>query len=241
VCTSRVAHERFAVLQVSHDWDGDWQFLDATSDELGEPVLLCMGCVFERDPSLREIADLPLGWSAFRPAVGDPWERWEKEPEDAEDDDHVCLSKEEGEKKALEDIEKYGLHVISVTGDEENPPFTYSLGIERSLGQPELIVIGLRSGVAHAAINELYRQMKDGLQLKPGIFVEDLLGGDFSCRLDEVLPEQFKDFMFWTTWLHEGTNYRVFQIVYPSTANVYPWEPDAPDAFKQWQPMLGKT
>lgn len=81
-CTAKVARQLSPVRQVSHDWDGDWQFLDATTDEPEECVILCMGCVFERDPSLREIANLPIGWSAFRQEIGAAWERWENPPDE---------------------------------------------------------------------------------------------------------------------------------------------------------------
>ncbi len=83
-CTAKVVKGQSPIRQVSHDKDGDWQFLDATTDEPEECMILCMGCVFERDPSLQEIADLPVGWAAFRQDKGEPWERWEN-PEDEED------------------------------------------------------------------------------------------------------------------------------------------------------------
>lgn len=84
-CTKLVARRDFPVLLVSHDWDGDWQFLDATSDDPGEPVILCLGCVFENDQTLAEIADLPVGWSAWRDYVGGPWEREENPPADEDE------------------------------------------------------------------------------------------------------------------------------------------------------------
>jgi hypothetical protein len=82
VCTVKVARGGFPVLQVSHDWEGDWQFLDATTQEPEGPTVLCLGCVFERDPTLAQIADLPIGWSAWRTAVGAAWSR-EQNPESA--------------------------------------------------------------------------------------------------------------------------------------------------------------
>ena len=33
------------------------------------------GCIFESDPSMRELADLPLGWRAARDGPGKPWYR----------------------------------------------------------------------------------------------------------------------------------------------------------------------
>lgn len=38
--------------------------------------------VIDRDPTLTELADLPLGWYAERDKVGEPWVRREREPDD---------------------------------------------------------------------------------------------------------------------------------------------------------------
>ena len=38
------------------------------------------------------------------------------------------------EQKALDDIEKYGCHIIYVMAEGEAPPFSYSIGIWRSTG-----------------------------------------------------------------------------------------------------------
>ncbi len=37
--------------------------------------------VIDRDPSLVECRDLPVGWEAWRDAVGEPWFRRPLEPE----------------------------------------------------------------------------------------------------------------------------------------------------------------
>lgn len=73
--TAKVAQHGFPVLLVSHDDGGDWQFLDASTEEHGECVLLCFGCIYEKDRSLAEIADLPEGWGAWRKSVGAEWVR----------------------------------------------------------------------------------------------------------------------------------------------------------------------
>ena len=83
ICTAKVARDGFPILQVSHDWEGDWQFLDATTDEPEEPMVVCMGCVFDRDQTLAQIAELPVGWSAWRNAVGAAWTK-EQKPQESE-------------------------------------------------------------------------------------------------------------------------------------------------------------
>jgi len=68
---------------VSHDAeDGAWQLLgDSMSDPGG--VISCFHHPIDRDPSIAELADLPLGWYAERDKVGDPWIRRKRLPEDA--------------------------------------------------------------------------------------------------------------------------------------------------------------
>jgi hypothetical protein len=241
-CTAGVAERRLPVLRVTHDANGDWQFLDATTEHPGDPVLMCLGCVLEHDPSLAAISDLPLGWSAYRPELGAEWERWEKEAEDDESDDDECkhdeCNGEEAERRALANIEEYGLHVIHVAEEGELPPFSYSIGIQRTLGMPELIMIGLRHEVAHVSIHECYAQMKAGADIRTGVRVRELLGGGFECVIAEVSPANIKQYMGWARWLYQGDEFRAWQIVFPSTAGVFPWEPAADDWFRQRQPLL---
>lgn len=53
------------VTYVSHDADdGAWQFLGDSMSDGGGPVISCLHHPIDRDSSLAELADLPLGWSA---------------------------------------------------------------------------------------------------------------------------------------------------------------------------------
>lgn len=65
-----------AVTYVSRDIeDAAWQFLGDSMAGDSEPVLSCFHHVIDTDPSLKELADLPLGWYAEREKVGEPWLR----------------------------------------------------------------------------------------------------------------------------------------------------------------------
>jgi hypothetical protein len=64
------------IVYVSHDAeDGAWQFLPESGaiEELAAVVSLKNIC--SRDPSVRLLADLPLGWYASRSGVRDEWIR----------------------------------------------------------------------------------------------------------------------------------------------------------------------
>jgi hypothetical protein len=71
---------------VTHDLsDGAWQIFGETGVEEGGLKLTCLHHIVEKDPTLNELADLPKGWWAEREAPGQPWERYEHVPDDAED------------------------------------------------------------------------------------------------------------------------------------------------------------
>jgi len=64
------------ILRVSHDEDGDWQFLDGVSTNASKnAMLVALSTVVERDPSVLDVADLPVGWSVIRTKPGAPWKR----------------------------------------------------------------------------------------------------------------------------------------------------------------------
>jgi hypothetical protein len=84
VYLSKAVHEGTEpVTYVSHDSDdGAWQLLSDSMTESGG-VLSCFHHPIDKDPSISELADLPLGWWAERKAPGEPWHRYQHEPEEA--------------------------------------------------------------------------------------------------------------------------------------------------------------
>jgi len=82
------------VTYVSHDADGDWQFLGDKMSEGGGPVLSCLHHPIDHDRTLEELYDLPPGWYATRENPTAPWERFEHPPDDevTEPDDSPLLN-----------------------------------------------------------------------------------------------------------------------------------------------------
>lgn len=87
VYLSKKVHEGAEpVTFVLRDKDGDWQFLGETYIESGG-VAVCFHHPIDSDPTLKEIADIPLGWCAERTEPGSSWERHECEIEDELDEE----------------------------------------------------------------------------------------------------------------------------------------------------------
>ena len=76
ITLKRVLRGARAVLLVTHDEDdATWQFLDGEHVFEEDGILVCLGEMVQFDPSLSELADLPVGWYAWRTAAGQPWQR----------------------------------------------------------------------------------------------------------------------------------------------------------------------
>ena len=75
--SQKVMFEGWPVLLVSHEEDGAWQFVNGWGDTEGveEVARVHVEHVLERDPSIAPLADLPLGWRAWRIAPDAEWQR----------------------------------------------------------------------------------------------------------------------------------------------------------------------
>ena len=85
ITSSYILDEKLPILYVSHDFDeesaggGYWQFHCGNGDYSPEKLkLVKLSVIIRIDSSINEIADLPLGFGAWRSALGQPWQ-YEKE------------------------------------------------------------------------------------------------------------------------------------------------------------------
>ncbi len=64
------------ILYVSHDDDdGAWQMLTNDAADMSQAMIVALVQLIERDRTLIELADMPLGWSASREDANSPWIR----------------------------------------------------------------------------------------------------------------------------------------------------------------------
>ena len=64
------------VLHVTHDADDHgWQFLGAETPKESETMVVLLKEILARDATLSELADLPVGWHAWRKSVRGKWIR----------------------------------------------------------------------------------------------------------------------------------------------------------------------
>ncbi|WP_428506883.1 DUF4262 domain-containing protein [Roseateles sp.] len=144
-----------------------------------------------------------------------------------------------GEQKLLDDIRAFGWHCLSVSGDAEHEPFSYTVGLFQTYGCPELLIYGLRRDTAHSVLCIAAAAAARGQPLKPDEPTDELLEG-YACVVVPVPRGEYQEHFGFAIWYYEGYDFPVQQIVWPSRAGHLPWHAEATDSFRAAQPVLGQ-
>ena len=75
ITLKRILARKRAILLVTHDEDGDWQFLDGQSVREEDAAVVSLRHVTLLDPGIIGLADLPRGWRASRASPDGLWIR----------------------------------------------------------------------------------------------------------------------------------------------------------------------
>jgi Domain of unknown function (DUF4262) len=137
----------------------------------------------------------------------------------------------------LDDVEKYGCHIIQVRDEGGFPGWSYTIGLGDLLGCPELIVIGLKDDVALSLLNECASRLQRGLRLDQGNRAHGLLTR-VECEFRTVEKQWLKQTMGYALWFYGGDDFSALQCVYPDRENRFPWEEDVEGKWRSRQPLL---
>jgi hypothetical protein len=78
ITTRQVLDEGLPILRVTHyEDDHSWAFVCGTTDDYEKDGrVICMAEALRLDESLRDVADLPPGWHAWREGKDSGWNRY---------------------------------------------------------------------------------------------------------------------------------------------------------------------
>lgn len=141
------------------------------------------------------------------------------------------------EQQLLANVEKYGWHCTSVGAAEGRPTFTYTVGLYRSYGHPELLVYGLRAQTAHSMLSRVAAAASSAQAMDLNRPTAELVKG-YDCVFVPVPAEAYAPHVLSALWFYEGAGFPLYQIVWPSEDGLLPWHPDADEAFRAAQPVL---
>lgn len=143
------------------------------------------------------------------------------------------------EQKIKSDITKHGLHIIHVLAEDDLPNFSYSIGLYETYQKSEIIIIGLKQDMQQVLLNNIAYDYKQGRELESGKMHNDILD-DYECLLLDIDKKNYDEYMGQAIDYYKSKDFPVMQIIWPTPSKMYPFDKDAPDGFKKWQPVLGK-
>lgn len=146
---------------------------------------------------------------------------------------------EDFNKKLTDSIAEHGWHVIKVMEDGPSPEFCFSVGLYKTFGHPEIIIIGLDMDLAHELINLMGDEISAGGSFTAGEFYEDIIE-DYACYMLAVEEEYYEDWIGTAIGFYGAKNFPVLQCVYPNMDRIYPWQPEWPEEMDDLQPLLGE-
>lgn len=147
---------------------------------------------------------------------------------------------DEDERHVIEDVQKYGWHVVLIEDAPEGPAFAYSVGIWHTLKQPEVIIFGLNSLEAMGnIINVIGDEMRKGTKFEDWMESDQILDG-YNCIFRHVDTAFYQDHVGYAMWFHRSDNFPVLQCVWPDQNGRYPWHPEYPAELRFRQPVLAQ-
>jgi hypothetical protein len=150
------------------------------------------------------------------------------------------IASDEPERIVLSNINEYGWHAVNVIEDDNHPPWSFTIGLFETWDHPELIIIGRSRATSYEMLKTLSNDIE--LNSPPDLTDPDghlLLG--MKCLFVEVLPRYYSDYVGFARWFYRKRHFPLYQIVWPNTDGLYPWDQNASKAFKEWQPLLGES
>lgn len=121
-------------------------------------------------------------------------------------------------------IRRHGWYINYVFGDEDTPPFAYTVGLF-GLHHPELLIFGVSPETAAGVINTLGDRIRAGEDLLPGVVIT------FDEWAHRVIPEPVPnpgEIVFAANRYYERPaehSVPVLQLSYDDKAGRFPWEP----------------
>jgi hypothetical protein len=150
---------------------------------------------------------------------------------------------DEIEQRVLDDVAKFGWHLIQVNADDHGPGFVYSIGMMETLRHPEIIMFGLAPRLMATVINDVGRQVREGRNFAELGLFEDLMEGyacKFICVHERSHPEYLGYAMWHRRYVGKIGTLRVLQCLWPDKAGRFPDEDACDGEVVKLQPLLNR-
>lgn len=125
------------------------------------------------------------------------------------------------------EIDQGGFTAAAIVGDGGGCDWAYTIGLHRSHGHPELLIVGLEAQLAGAVLQVLGSEVAEGRRIEPGS-VEVEGGMDLHCHEVDPLWCSHGDWFVLGRAVMDSWGLRwppTLQLTWPDAAGCYPEDP----------------
>jgi len=140
----------------------------------------------------------------------------------------------------LQQAEEFGNAVVEVPADEFGAGYVFSVGAWRRFGVPEAVVIGLPEGMGRVLINLYVRRASAGERFAVGRVYKDFFD-NAPVVIERVAQGHYPEFFGSALLLYPTGDFPALQLIVATPDGQWPWTPDAPTGFADWQPVLTES
>lgn len=142
------------------------------------------------------------------------------------------------EQRILADVDTDGLHIEKVTAEKKGAPaWAYSIGIHKTMQQPDIILFGLRPDTMAQLIENTVERMREGVVYGDGLEDEELLQG-YTCVFKSVREIWYDVTVKHARWFYGGSAFPLLQLYWPDRNGKFPWDPKCQPEVRALQPRL---
>lgn len=144
------------------------------------------------------------------------------------------------EQNILDHIATYGWHVVHILGEDDLPPYSYTVGLYATFQKPEIILLGLPHETAHELLSLMVERLRQGDTFTSGEPTHGLIKGH-PCIFMPVDTEHYHHYVGCARWYYEGNDFPLLQCCWPFKDGHMPWENGISAETTVTQPFLGKV
>jgi hypothetical protein len=140
----------------------------------------------------------------------------------------------------VDQAEQRGNAVIRVAGDAEGAGYCFTACAWAQHQVPEAVVIGLPEEIGPILLDAYVDRAATGEQFECGRLYEDFFDGA-PVTFERVAKGHYPEFFGSCFLVYPDGDFPAVQIIVATPDGEWPWQPDAPEGFAEWQPVLTES
>lgn len=134
-------------------------------------------------------------------------------------------------------VRDHGWSTLGILPGRATPGWAFSVGLWHSYRSPEVAIFGLLLPHMQQWINRVGRQIRDGKVLLPDAERDGVLD-DVPVIAKQVHPGWYSDLFGSAIGFYQGVVPPFYQLVWPDSHGMFPWEPGCGERCRTVQPRL---